>query len=184
MKSPIQTGLPTRCTNRLSLSTVLRSIIREQSSRYQCSHKTGHVSPDGRTYTFNLRQVNFSNGDPFNAYQVWGEMYGFYYLAFNASSWMLSYNVFNMSPVRFGPATIALMNQSGLINPNSQLMSIMENQSWPIYVTGPHTIVFHLQNTVPVLRESVSCIHGSSLRHPVGAAARRLWNSDSDQHLL
>jgi ABC-type transport system substrate-binding protein len=102
------------------------------------------ISPDGRTYTFNLRQVNFSTGDPFNAYQVWGQMYGFYYLAFNASSWMLSYNVFNMSTVRFGPATLALMNQSGLITPNSQLMSIMENQSWPIYVTGPHTIVFHL----------------------------------------
>ncbi|HYB04005.1 MAG TPA: ABC transporter substrate-binding protein, partial [Nitrososphaerales archaeon] len=56
------------------------------------------VSPDGRTYTFNLRQgVNFSDGNPLNAYQVWGEVYGFYYLSFNSSSWMLSYNVFNMS---------------------------------------------------------------------------------------
>jgi peptide/nickel transport system substrate-binding protein len=105
------------------------------------------VSPDGKTYTFNLRHVNFSNGDPFNAYQVWGEMYGFYYLSANASSWMLSYNVFNMSTSHFGPATIALMNQSGLINPNQQLLSIMENSSWPIYVTGPSSIVFHLRNS-------------------------------------
>ena len=105
------------------------------------------VSPDGRTYTFNLRQVNFSDGNPLNSYQVWGEMYGFYYLSDNASSWMLSYNVFNMSTADFGPATIALMNQSGLINPNQQLLSIMENTSWPIYVTGPNTIVFHLQTS-------------------------------------
>ena len=105
------------------------------------------VSPDGRTYTFNLRQVNFSNGDPLNSYQVWGEMYGFYYLSANSSAWMLSYNVFNMSTADFGPATLALMNQSGLITPNQQLMSIMENTSWPIYVTGPNTIVFHLQNS-------------------------------------
>jgi peptide/nickel transport system substrate-binding protein len=106
------------------------------------------VSPDGKNYTFNLRpNVNFSSGDPLNAYQVWGEMYGFYYLSANSSSWMLSYNVFNMATANFGPATIALMNQTNaLINPPSNLLSIMENSSWPIYVTGPNTIVFHLQN--------------------------------------
>jgi ABC-type transport system substrate-binding protein len=107
------------------------------------------VSSDGRNYTFTLRQnVKFSNGDPLNAYQVWGEMYGFYYLSANSSSWMLSYNVFNYSNVNFGPATLALMNQSStaLVNPSSQLLSIMENTSWPIYVTGPNTIVFHLAN--------------------------------------
>ena len=106
-----------------------------------------NVSSDGTTYTFNLRQgVKFSDGNPFNAYQVWGQMYGFYYLSANSSSWMLSYSVFNMSASNFGPATIALMNQSGLISPNSQLMSIMTNKSWPIYVTGPYTLVFHLMN--------------------------------------
>lgn len=108
------------------------------------------VSPDGRTYTFNLRPgVNFSDGNPLNSYQVWGEMYGFYYLSFNSSSWMLSYNVFNMSTADFGPATLALMNTSStaLINPSPQLLSIMENSSWPIYVTGPETIVFQLQNS-------------------------------------
>jgi len=106
------------------------------------------TSADGKTYTFNLRQgVNFSDGNPLNAYQVWGEMYGFYYLSANSSAWMLSYNVFNMGTANFGPSTIALMNQSGLINPTQQLLSIMQNQSWPIYVTGPSTIVFHLRNS-------------------------------------
>lgn len=106
------------------------------------------ISPTGTTYTFNLRQdINFSDGNPFNAYQVWGEMYGFYYLSANDSSWLYGYpNLFNYTEVNFGPATLALMNQSGLINPNSQLLAIMENSSWPIYVTGPYSIVFQLEN--------------------------------------
>ena len=103
-------------------------------------------SATGTTWTFNLQHgVNFSNGDPFNSYQVWGEMYGFYYLTGNTSGWAVGYNVFNMSNSDFGPATIALMTQSGLVNPNSQLMSIMTNSSWPIYVNGPYQIVFNLK---------------------------------------
>lgn len=107
------------------------------------------VSPDGRNYTFNLRQgVTFSNGDPLNAYQVWAQMYGLYYLSANSTSWMLSYNVFNYTGVNFGPATLALMASTNnqLVSPSSQLLSIMENQAWPIYVTNSSTIVFHLQN--------------------------------------
>ena len=104
------------------------------------------VSSSGTTYTFNLRQnVNFSNGDPFNAYQVWMEMYGYYYLSANSSSWFISYPIFNMSPVSFGPATIAALNQSSLANPSKQALNIMTNSSWPIYVTGTYQIVFRLQ---------------------------------------
>lgn len=104
------------------------------------------VSANQMTYTINLRSnVNFSNGDPFNAYQEWMELYGFYYLSDNSSAWWQSYGIFNMSNVDFGPATIALINQSGLINPSSQALAIMENTSWPIYVTGPYQIVFQLQ---------------------------------------
>ncbi len=105
------------------------------------------ISPDARTYTLNLRQgVNFSNGDLFNAYQEWAELYGLYYLSANSSGWWQSYPVFNMTGVNFGPSTLALMNQSGgVVNPSSQLLSVMENSSWPIYVTSPYQIVFHLQ---------------------------------------
>ena len=111
-------------------------------------------------------------------------MYGFYYLAFNASSWMLSYNVFNMSAVRFGPATIALMNQSGLIN--SQL-TVDEHHGKPELAdlrNGSSHDRLPPADCVPVVRESVPCLHGSPLRHPVGAAARRLWDTNADQHLL
>ena len=106
-----------------------------------------NVSSDGMTYTFNLRQgVNFSSGNPFNAYQAWGEYYGLYYLTGNSSTWMESYPLFNMNTSDFGPSTLALMSQSGVMSPNAQLMSIMKNTSWPIYVTGPYTLVFHLAN--------------------------------------
>ena len=95
------------------------------------------------SYTFNLRQnVTFSNGDPFNAYQVWGQMYGLYYLSDNSSSFLNAYNVFNFTNVQFGPATLALMAQSGLINPSPALLSIMTNSAWPIYAPSPYQIVF------------------------------------------
>ncbi|HXY82146.1 MAG TPA: ABC transporter substrate-binding protein [Candidatus Saccharimonadales bacterium] len=106
------------------------------------------VSPDQTTYTFNLRQnVTFSNGDPFNAYQVWGDWYNFYYMSGNATNFFTGYGVFgNMTNVKFGPATNALMTQSGLVNPSPALMSIMTDSSWPIYVTGPYQIVIHLSH--------------------------------------
>lgn len=105
------------------------------------------VSPDGTTYTFHLRQnVHFSNGDQFNAYQAWMEEYGFYYLSANSTTWLESYPLFNMSSVNFGPATIAMINQTGLINPGQEALKVMMNNQWPIYVTDPYTIVFRLQN--------------------------------------
>ncbi len=37
------------------------------------------------------------------------------------------------------------MNQSGVVAPNSAMLNIMENKSWPIYVNGPYQIVFQSQ---------------------------------------
>jgi len=106
-----------------------------------------NVSADGSTYTFHIRPgVTFSDGNPLNSYQVWMEMYAFYYLSANSSGWLESYDVFNMNTSNFGPATISLINQSGLINPSSQAIATMQNTSWPIYVQGPSTIVFHLKS--------------------------------------
>ena len=104
------------------------------------------VSPDYTTFTLNLRQgVTFSDGNPFNAYQVWMEMMGFYYLSANSTAWWVNYPIFDMSNVNFGPETISLINQTGLINPGQQALNVMMNTAWPIYVTGPYQIVFHLQ---------------------------------------
>jgi ABC-type transport system substrate-binding protein len=105
------------------------------------------VSSDGLTYLFNLRQnVHFSDGNQFNAYQVWAEMYGFYYLSGNSSNWMVGYNFFDMSPTRFGPSSISTLTQSGLINPTGQALKMMTNSTWPIYVKDPYTIVFRLSS--------------------------------------
>jgi len=121
------------------------------------------VSSDGTVYTFNLRQnVSFSNGDAFNAYQVWGEWYADYYLVSNSSSFMNGYNLFNTSNVEFGPSTLALMTSSGTISPNAQLLSIMRNTTWPIYVTGPYQIVLRLKSPFAFLP--------SVLTHPMDKA--------------
>lgn len=106
------------------------------------------VSSNGTIITFNLRQnVTFSNGDPFNAYQVWGDLYAQWYTSGNFSGWWDAYEPFNMSNVEFGPATVALENSSGVINPSQALLSVMENSSWPIYVTGPYQVVFRAINS-------------------------------------
>ncbi len=105
------------------------------------------ISPDKLTYTFNLRQgVNFSNGDPFNAYQAWFEFYSTGYVLYNSS--LISYqypNIFNTTNVKFGPATIQMFIQSGLIHPNAQALAYMSDTTKPIYVTGPYTLVMHMQ---------------------------------------
>ena len=108
------------------------------------------VSPDGMTYTFNLQPgVKFSDGNPFNAYTVWADEYGYYYASGNLSFWTLANPIFNMSGVVVGAATFAALNQSGFTNPTGSILSTMENSSWPIYVTGPNTIVFHQDQPYP-----------------------------------
>ncbi len=103
-------------------------------------------SSNGETWTFQLRQgVNFSNGDPFNSYEFWADMYGLYYIFGNSSSW-LGRPIINMNNVTFGPASLALLNQSGLNNPTAAAIAMMSNSSWPIYVTGPYTIMFQLSS--------------------------------------
>lgn len=103
------------------------------------------ISSNGEVYTFNLRQnVTFSDGNTFNAYQLWFQDYGYYYLQANASNWWINYELFNMSGVNFGPATISAINASSLSNPSAEALAIMQNSSWPIYVTNPYQIVFRL----------------------------------------
>lgn len=105
------------------------------------------VSANATIYTFNLRQgVTFSDGNPFNAYQVWMNMYNAYFLTDNSSAFLIGYEVFNTTNVNFGPATVAAINASGgVVNPSPAAQAIMMNTSWPIYVTNPYQIVFRLQ---------------------------------------
>lgn len=122
------------------------------------------VSANGTTYLFDLRNnVTFSNGDPFNAYQVWTVYYGFYYLSANSSSWYNGYPLFNMTPVNFGPSSISLLQTSGLSNPTGQALAMMQNSSWPIYVVNATTIAFHLMHSfqwfLGTLQAELGCIY-------------------------
>ncbi|MFI5419537.1 MAG: ABC transporter substrate-binding protein [Nitrososphaerales archaeon] len=103
------------------------------------------VSPNGTVYTFNLRQgVTFSNGDPFNSYEVWMNMYDVYYSIFNSTFFFGYPTLFNVSNIVFGPSTIAMINASGLADPSTAVIAIMSNSNWPIYVNGPNQIVFRM----------------------------------------
>ncbi len=147
------------------------------------------ISADGRTYTFNLRQdVKFSDGNPFNSYQVWAQMYGFYYLSGNSSTWLLGYPpLMNMGTVKFGPETVAMLQKSGLVTPSQDALNVMMDSSWPIYVTGPYQIVFHLSSPfnwfLGLLVGYVGCIFDVQyvLDHG-GFGSASGFNTDFNQH--
>jgi peptide/nickel transport system substrate-binding protein len=103
------------------------------------------LASDGVTYTFHLRQgVNFSNGDPFNCYQVWAEWYNTYWVEGNASNFMIGYPIFNFSGVNFGKSIVDMMNGTALLNPSGQLLTTMQNSAWPISCTDPFTLVIRV----------------------------------------
>jgi len=105
------------------------------------------LSPDGMTYTFTLQHgVTYSNGDPFNAYDVWTQFYMEYFIYGNATNFWEGSSIFNMSAVQFGLSTMAELNQSGLSSPSQQALSMMTNQAWPVYTTSPYTIVYHMNS--------------------------------------
>jgi peptide/nickel transport system substrate-binding protein len=106
-----------------------------------------NVSSDGRTYTFALKQgVTYSDGDPFNAYDVWAMFYLQYYMFGNATNFLYGLPIFDFSNVQFGPATMSLMSQNGLVSPSQTLLSTMQNNRWPVYVADQNTIVFQLSS--------------------------------------
>jgi peptide/nickel transport system substrate-binding protein len=115
------------------------------------------VSANAETYTLHLRQgVTFSNGDPFNSYVVWSNFYLYYYELGNSTTFWSYIPLFNFSSVVFGPATLNSINQSGLASPSPQLLSMMSNSNWPVYVNGSSTIVFRLMGPYSFFLNSFS----------------------------
>jgi len=97
------------------------------------------------TYTFNLRpNVTYSDGTPFNAYDAWTVFYMEYYMFANATNFLYGIPVFDFSKVSFGPATLSLLQQGNLAAPSQSMITIMSDNSWPVYVTGPNTVVFQM----------------------------------------
>ncbi len=96
-------------------------------------------SANGLNYTFVLRSnVYYSNGDPFNAYVVWYNIYRDMYMNLDA---FIFYAFFNLTGVSIGDVN-SLDNSQNM--PNATLLSIMENSSNSITVLSPNVIQFHL----------------------------------------
>ncbi|MDA4129488.1 MAG: ABC transporter substrate-binding protein [Thaumarchaeota archaeon] len=57
----------------------------------------------------------------------------------------MEYNIFDMRNVSFGLGTVNTINSTGVLNPSGPALQIMQNSSWPIYVTAPDQIVFRLK---------------------------------------
>lgn len=58
---------------------------------------------------------------------------------------MTGYPIFNFSNVNFGVSIVDMMNGTGIVNPSSQLLSIMQNNAWPFSCPGPYTLVVNLK---------------------------------------
>ncbi len=119
------------------------------------------VSSNGTVYSFNLRHnVTFSNGDPFNCYQAWLNFYNIYSSVGNYTFFFQYPAILNTSTIAFGPASISILNSSGLANPTSAALAIMSNSTWPIYCNGANQLVFHMSVPFSYLLGELSGLPG------------------------
>jgi len=96
------------------------------------------ASPDYRDFTFDLRQgVRFSDGQPFNAYDVW---FNYYRINLNISplSFLLGW--------MFTPGNAVTLNDLNTFNftsPTPAQLAVMENANQTIQVLNQYTVAFH-----------------------------------------
>jgi len=107
-------------------------------------------SSNGLVYTFNLQSgVYYNNGDPFNAYVVWYNVYRD--LIINQAADFIFYTYFNTSGVTPGDVN-SLNNAQNAPGTNSTLLQIMQNPSNSVTVLNSTAVQFHLTNAfVPFL---------------------------------
>ncbi len=110
-------------------------------------------SPNGLTYTFNLRSnVYYSNGDPFNAYVVWYNIYRD--LIINQAADFIFYIYFNVTGVTPGDVN-SLDNSMNSPGSNATLLSIMENMDNSVTVLNATAVQFHLTNPFVAFLQSI-----------------------------
>jgi|GEM_PF-166834 peptide/nickel transport system substrate-binding protein len=101
------------------------------------------VSSDGMTYTFNLRHgVKFSNGDPFNAYDIWFSIYRTLIMN-QAPAFILAQNMAPGNGVNF-TVNATVLNSINYADPSTQNLSFMEYPAQSVQVVTPYQVVFHL----------------------------------------
>ena len=100
------------------------------------------ASSDGLTYTFYLRHgVYYSNGDPFNAYVVWYNVYRD--LIMNQPIDFIFFEYLNASGVTAKDLN-ALNNPQN--TPDATLLQLMQNPNNSVTVLNETTVQFHLTN--------------------------------------
>ena len=106
--------------------------------------KSWTETPNGTTYIFNFRSdVYYNNGDPFNAYVAWYNIYRNLYL--NQAIDSPLYLVFNVSGVTLGDVN-SLDNPQNSPGSNTTLLNIMQNASNAVTVLNSTSVAFHLTN--------------------------------------
>jgi len=107
--------------------------------------RSWEASPDQKTYTFRLREnVYWSNGDAFNAYAVWWQIYRDLYEA-QAMQYPMTL-VFNNTGVRLEDVN-ALNNSQNM--PDADLLKVMMNPENSVTVIDANTVEFHLYPAMP-----------------------------------
>jgi peptide/nickel transport system substrate-binding protein len=97
------------------------------------------ASPDGRTYTFYLRNnVYYSDGNPFNAYVVWWNIYRDLFI--NQPNDALMYLYFNTTGVTVENVN-SLNNTQNM--PDASLLSVMQNPNNSVTVINSTVVQFH-----------------------------------------
>jgi len=101
------------------------------------------VSPDGMNYTFMLRpNVQFSNGDPFNAYVEWYSVYRTIVMD-QSPSWILSQNLAAGNGVTFN-VTDSMLNSINYFSPSPANLTAMSNPEQSVVVLNASAIQFNL----------------------------------------
>ena len=101
------------------------------------------VSSDGMNYTFYLWQnVTFSNGDPFNAYDMWYSIYRVIIMN-QIGGWILGQNLGLSNGAGFN-VTDAILNSIDYVKPSVENLTVMQYPNQSVQVVNPYEIILHL----------------------------------------
>ncbi len=121
-------------------------------------------SSDGMTYTFSLRTgAYYSNGNPFNAYVVWWNIYRD--MIINQADAFVPELYLNMSGVTAGDLN-SLNDSTNTPGSNQTLIDIMQNMSNSVTVINPYTVQFHLTNPSAAFLQTMPCSCVASFSDP------------------
>jgi peptide/nickel transport system substrate-binding protein len=121
-------------------------------------------SSNGMTYTFNLRNgAYYSNGDPFNAYVVWWNIYRD--MIINQADAFVPELYLNNTGVSAGDLN-SLNDATNTPGSNQTLINIMQNMSNSVTVINANTVQFHLIDPSAAFLNTMPCSCVGSFSDP------------------